>query len=311
MNPFYNIEENRFRAGIRIPLYLLLTIIFAFPSNYVGHFPLEYIVLSIGFFIAVYLAVKGLDKRELSGVGLGWNRGWVREFGIGVAMAFVAQTIMFIVEWQSGWLEISGFGWERVGEEFWLFSIIFVFIQMLSVGFYEEILFRGYPVRNLAEGFSIWKLSPKFGLLIAVLFTSSLFGIAHAWNDNAGLISTINIILAGLMLALPYVLTGRLALSIGIHFSWNFVMGGVYGLPVSGVAVRRSLIQVQEMGPDTITGGDFGPEAGLTGIFGMLFIVTLVYLYQKKTMGKVSIHSSFQKRYLDERESFHGKDELA
>ncbi len=311
MNPFYNVEENRFRAGIRILLYLLLTIIFVFPAEYINHSSLKYIALSIAFFVAVYLATAGLDKRKLSGVGLDWNVKWQKELILGSTMAFVAQTLIFLIEWQSGWIEITGFGWQRVGEEFWLFSILFVLIQMLSVGFYEEILFRGYPVRNLSEGFSMWKISPKIGLIIAVLFTSSLFGIAHAWNDNAGLISTINIILAGLMLALPYVLTGSLALSVGIHFSWNFVMGGIYGLPVSGVAVRRSLIQVHEVGPDTFTGGKFGPEAGLTGIFGMLLIVLLVCLYQKKTAGKVSIHPSFQKSYLEERESFNGKDELA
>ncbi len=311
MNPFYNVQENRFRAGIRILLYLLLTTIFAFSAEFVNHIALKYMALSIAFFLAVYLAATGLDKRKLSGVGLEWSRKWQQEFLLGVVMAFVAQTVIFLIEWQSGWIEITGFGWQRVDEEFWIFSILFVLIQMLSVGFYEEVLFRGYPVRNLAEGFTLGKLSPKVGVVIAVFFTSSLFGIAHATNANASLISTSNIVLAGFMLALPYILTGRLALSIGIHFSWNFVMGGIYGLPVSGTTVRRSLIQVQEVGPDIFTGGKFGPEAGILGILGMLIISFWVYIYQKKMEGKVSIHHSFQKKYLEERESFHGKDELA
>ncbi len=311
MNPFYNVEENRFRAGIRTLLYLLLTAIFAFSADYANHIALKYIVLSVAFFVAVYLAATGLDKRKLSGVGLEWNSKWRKEFMLGSMMAFVAQTLIFLIEWQSGWIEITGFGWQRVGEEFWLFSILFVLVQMLSVGFYEEVLFRGYPIRNLAEGFTLGKLSPKIGLIIAVLFTSSLFGIAHATNANASLISTSNIVLAGFMLALPYILTGRLALSIGIHFSWNFVMGGVYGLPVSGTTVRRSLIQVQETGPDLFTGGKFGPEAGALGILGMVLITLWVYMYQKKKEDKVSIHTSFKKNYLEERESFNVKDELA
>lgn len=310
MNPFYNIEEKRFRAGFRLLLYVILSVICVIPISFIAQPALKYIATVIAFFIAAYFATRGLDNRKLSGIGLGWNITWVKEFGIGVAIAFIAQTLIFLIEWQSGWLEIKGFGWNRVGEEFWLLSIGFVFIQMLSVGFYEEILFRGYPIRNLAEGFTFGKLSPKTGLLIAVILTSSLFGIAHATNPEASFVSTLNIILAGFMLALPFVLTGSLALSVGIHFSWNFVMGGIYGLPVSGVGVRRSLIQVHEVGPDIFTGGKFGPEAGLTGIFGMLLITFLIYAYHKKKYRKVGVHSSFLTNYLDGRESFSGKDEL-
>ncbi|MFA5667969.1 MAG: type II CAAX endopeptidase family protein [Balneolaceae bacterium] len=310
MNPFYNIEEKRFRAGIRLLLYVILTIICVIPISLIAQPALKYIATAIAFFIAAYLATRGLDNRKLSGIGLSWNRTWFKEFIIGALIAFIAQTLIFLIEWQSGWLEIKGFGWNRVGEEFWILSIGFVFIQMLSVGFFEEILFRGYPIRNLAEGFTFGKLSPQVGLLIAVILTSSLFGIAHATNPEANLVSTLNIILAGFMLALPFVLTGSLALSVGIHFSWNFVMGGIYGLPVSGVGVRRSLIQVHEVGPDIFTGGKFGPEAGLTGIFGMLLITFLIYAYHKKKYGKVGVHSSFLKNYLDGRESFSGKDEL-
>ena len=104
--------------------------------------------------------------------------------------------------------------------------------------------------------------------------------------------------LAGIMLAIPFVLTGRLALSIGIHFSWNWVMGGIYGLPVSGLDGRRSLLQTSEVGPDLWTGGKFGPEAGLLGILGMAFILICIILYAKKiNSGKLKLDESFLSDY--------------
>ena len=39
---------------------------------------------------------------------------------------------------------------------------------------------------------------------------------------------------AGVMLAAAYLLTGRLWLSMGIHFAWNFTQGGIFGAAVSG-----------------------------------------------------------------------------
>jgi hypothetical protein len=56
--------------------------------------------------------------------------------------------------------------------------------------------------------------------------------------------------------------TRQLWLSIGLHFSWNFFLGPIFGFPVSGIT-SFTLLQVEISGPDLFTGGAFGPEAGL------------------------------------------------
>jgi hypothetical protein len=43
-----------------------------------------------------------------------------------------------------------------------------------------------------------------------------------------------------------------------------------YGLPVSGDREAASLFGVTEQGPTVMTGGDFGPEAGLLGCVAVL-----------------------------------------
>jgi hypothetical protein len=235
----------------------------------------------------------------MSAIGLEVSTTWWKEFFIGFFVAFIAQTVIFSIEFGFSWIEISGFGWERASSSPWVFSAVTYFLIMLSVGFYEELLFRGYIIRNLSEGFTLKNVTTVQSTFFAVFLTSILFGFAHAGNPNATFISTFNIILAGLMLAIPYVLTGRLALSIGLHFSWNWVMGGLYGLPVSGLSNRQSIIQTREIGPDLWTGGKFGPEAGLLGILAMVFILICVLIYAKSMNdNKLELHESFKTDYI-------------
>lgn len=298
MNILYNNTENRFRAGVRLIVFIILSALFIAPSALVDANWLATILVSVGCLVAAFLVIKGMDKRSLMSIGLDLSKTWWFEFGLGVFLAFLAQSLIFSLEYGFSWLEITGYGWERTGNEVWAWSAFTYFLTMLSVGFYEELLFRGYPIRNLAEGFTLGKVTANQASWIAVLFTSVLFGLAHAGNPNATNISTFNIVLAGFMLAIPLLLTGRLALSIGIHFSWNWVMGGIYGLPVSGLDGRRSVLQTNEIGPDLWTGGKFGPEAGLLGILGMGFILICILLYARKiNSGKLELDKSFLSDY--------------
>jgi len=132
---------------------------------------------------------------------------------------------------------------------------------------------------------------------MAILFTSSLFGFMHFFNPNASFISTFNIILAGIILAIPYVMTGSLGLSVGLHFSWNFVMAGILGFPVSGKNIEFSILQIEQSGADFFTGGAFGPEAGILGLLGMAIMLGGSLVYIKQSRRELHIDPLFIKDY--------------
>ena len=86
----------------------------------------------------------------------------------------------------------------------------------------------------------------------------------------------------GLFFGLGYVLTGQIALPIGLHFTWNFVQGNIFGFPVSGrITHATSLFLTQESGPDLWTGGAFGPEAGLLGLLAALAGAGVIVLWAR------------------------------
>lgn len=289
MNVIFNHDENRIRAGGRIVAQLLLMFMIALGlililSQFVdtsGNV-LTTLATAVGAVSSMYLAARSLDVRPWSNYGLIFNQQAARECLWGVALAALAMGIIFLVEYAAGWVTVTGWGWQhhRPDESFiiWLGGYLFF---MIIVSFWEELVFRGYQIVNLSEGFNFPGFTPRQAVMAAVLLSSIVFGVMHALNPNAGILSTLNITLAGAMLAFPFVITGRLALSIGLHIGWNFFQGGIFGFPVSGVRARNSLAQIDQAGPAWLTGGSFGPEAGLLGLAGLTIIIGGLVWYLK------------------------------
>ena len=200
--------------------------------------------------------------------------------------------LIFLVELALGWITIEKGFYNRLPYPFWvaLFSPLTLF---LLVGIYEELLVRGYIMKNLAEGLGFHPLGSRVGMLLALLLSSALFGLLHAGNPNASTLSTFGLFLAGLLLGLPVLLTDELAIPIGLHITWNFFQGNVFGFPVSGTAVNRTtFIAVKQGGPDLWTGGAFGPEAGLLGFAAILVGVILIVWWVRRTRGTAGFRQS-------------------
>ena len=248
---------------------------------------------AIAFLVSVLVAGRFLDRRSFADFGLHLNGRFWADLGFGLVLGAILMAFIFMIELAFGWIEIRG-TWLRPNPDTpFIMAIIPAVITFLSVGIYEELYFRGYLMKNLAEGFSF--LSPKTAVFIALIISSLIFGVAHGGNPNATLISTFNLILAGFFLAVGYMLTGELAIPIGLHITWNFFQGHVFGFPVSGQPTQTTIIAIQQGGDDLLAGGAFGPEAGIIGLMAMILGTILIAGWVRWRYGRIQIHTQLTK----------------
>ena len=148
-------------------------------------------------------------------------------------------------------------------------------MSAVMAGVAEELAIRGVLFRILDD---------SLGTTVAIVASAVIFGLLHAINPGATVISTTAIALeAGVTLAAAYAWSRNLWLPIGLHIAWNFTEGGVFGAAVSGGKAHGSLMAVNlsPTASDLLTGGAFGPEASLVTValcllVGAAFIVGAV-----------------------------------
>lgn len=283
---FYNVNESRLRSGWRILITItLLLILLIITSPLYDYGLIVYIWQAVAVLGVMWFASHFLDKRPFADYGFQMSVKWMRDALIGCLVAAVAMLLIFATQFYLGWVTVDQIGADGDRAVFWS-GILMFFVMMIAVGVWEEAFFRGFLLTNMQDGFQTKYLDKKSAMLIAVLITSGIFGLLHMSNPNATMASGLNITIAGMVLAYPFVVTGSLAIPIGIHFSWNFFQGAVFGFPVSGIENQQSLVMITQGGPEMLTGGAFGPEAGITGLAGLLLILILTEIYMKSAVMK-------------------------
>ena len=254
---------------------------------------ITFMVRGIFLSLSVWLAGRFFDRRPFSDFGFRITSDWWKDFWFGIGLGGILITAIFFLELAAGWVRPVRFLVTNIPNLSFLPAILIPLIIFIMVGFYEELLSRGYQLTNLAEGLTGKYIKPETAILLACLISSAFFGLFHAFNPNATLFSTLNICLAGIFLATGFLLTGELAIPIGLHISWNFFQGNVFGFPVSGADFRSAtLIQIQQSGPPWLTGGAFGPEGGFLGILSNLLGILLIIFWVKERTGHVRLHKA-------------------
>jgi len=213
---------------------------------------------------AGWLMLAWIDRRPLGALGFAADPAAPREAGLGFALGSAAIALAVGVLTVAGtvrWVADSGSGTEYVAA---LAQALLLFTVAAAA---EEVLFRGYPFQALVQGIGAWP---------AVLASSALFALAH-WNNPAiDWVALANIFLAGVMLGWAYLRTRSLWFCTGVHLGWNWTMSALLDFPVSGLVRDTPLYSELSVGPRWVTGGEFGPEAGVAGtavIVGLLALL--------------------------------------
>jgi membrane protease YdiL (CAAX protease family) len=203
-------------------------------------------VVLLGLYAGLVRLFEHRRARELDlGPGVGWA-------ALGVAIGFGLFCIVYAV-----FLALGLVSWRGLLSPEGVWPVV-MFTAFTSVG--EELVFRGVVFR-VAED--------SLGTVAAVAISAGLFGLLHAMNPGATMVSTAAIALeAGVLLALSYAWSRSLWLPIGLHFGWNFTEGGVFGAAVSGGGHFHGLVSapISASASDLMTGGAFGPEASVIAV---------------------------------------------
>jgi len=283
-----------FNAGISLLGFVILAASLS-PGD-AGRTPSPYLMLlayggaALVAVASVWACGRALDGRPFSGFGLRLDRAWLSDLGFGLTLGALLMTVIFVVQLAAGWVTVTG-SFATAGGVSFLPAILAYAVLFVCSGFYEELVSRGYQLTNLAEGLNGTAVGPEGAIVAAWVLSSSYFAVLHLSNPDAGVLSTLNIFLAGMMLGSGYVLTGRLAIPIGLHFTWNFFQGNVFGFPVSGIDFSgASFLSTRQAGPALLTGGPFGPEAGLLAPAATAIGVLLIALRVRRRSGKLSLH---------------------
>ena len=213
--------------------------------------------------ILIWLFMKFIDKQPLIEIGF-QTQGRLKEINYGILFGLFIMAFAFVFLSTIGEIVFLSYSLD--------FNQILLSIALfIGVSFFEEIIFRGYMLKNLLESFN-----PFVALLISSLF----FSLIHASNPNVTSLGLCNIFLAGIFLGVSYVFTKNLWFPIALHFSWNFFQA-MFGFKVSGLD-SYSIIEFMIPDNNMINGGEFGFESSILSII-VLFVGTfMIWNYFKK-----------------------------
>lgn len=218
--------------------------------------------------IAVYVGyARFIEQRTASELAL---PGMGRELGIGMLVGFGLYTACVLILMAMGIYRIEGIN---------PVSFLLPAVAMaVTSGVFEELLFRGVLFTSIERMFGSWA---------ALVVSSLVFGLMHLMNPQGSLEGALFIAVeAGILLAGAYMLTGRLWMSMGFHFAWNYTQEGIYSGIVSGNDAAQGLLKSSIHGPDLLTGGSFGLESSVLAL--ALCTATGLYLVVKAVKrGKV------------------------
>jgi hypothetical protein len=269
--------NNRVRRVIAFPLVRLVVIVVLFglllaPVVIAFHPPYttQGSIAASWFFAMLLLAVLVVVERFIGGkppAAIGLNpRHALADLLSGVALGAALFSIVVLELWLAGLYHVTAI---HVRVDVGIAALL-----LLPSAIFEELLFRGVIFRLFEEWTGTW---------IALVVSAVIFGFVHAANPGATWFSTLAIALeAGVLLGAAFVVTRNLWLPIGLHFAWNFFEGPIYGTQVSGHVFLTSALAARVSGPTIVTGGSFGPEAGLAAVVTCLAAAIALLVIAKR-----------------------------
>ena len=195
---------------------------------------------------------------------------WGHKLKLGLKLGAVLISTVFVLELLAGWVVVKGFDINN--------SLLLNFFALqVLVAFSEEISFRAYILKNFVDG---------MGLKSAIILNSIMFSALHIpsfgfykIDIHNGIIAFIVIALISTIMSIIYLRHGLLS-AIGFHLAWNFLQYHIFTLS----KIQPGLLEIESAANmDLLTGGIYGPEAGIVGFVVVLIALLFILVRTQKT----------------------------
>lgn len=230
--------------------------------------PLNFLFVHLSFIfspILIYLYVTKLEKRSLRSIGFAKENA-ISSVLKGLLIGLLLILAIVIIGVLFGQFKYNGIDFSTC------LILIIYFIGYGVQSFGEEIYCRGWALTYFAK---------RHGIIFAILASNIVFILPHLGNDGFNIMSIVNIFLIGTLFAMIFLKYDNIWICGGIHTAWNFLLGPIFGLNVSGSATQ-SLLKFTTASPNIFNGGTFGPEASLIVSFVVIVAIAIVLYGFKK-----------------------------
>jgi membrane protease YdiL (CAAX protease family) len=228
----------------------------------------------------VILAALVLDRRVLSDFGLNFESGMWQPFIGGLALGVAITGLSIAVGAVAGFYEIGGIQMTG-GPAVWILLVLGTVVSHLAIVVAEEFFVRGYIITNVLEGLDgVLSIPRSVAASAAVMIASLFFYLTHsARGEVFGLMADGLAVLLGV----AYVLSGDLAVPIGIHFGVNFA--GMIG----GSAPQQATL-IQMTPPTTVAESLVLPRGAVAiRLFGAAIGIGLLLWWSHSVSGQVRV----------------------
>lgn len=213
--------------------------------------------------LAAYLILRFWEKKPFSDLGLSFCGRWKDAFW-GMLIAAGIYAVGFSISLLAGWVRVTDVAF-LVGD------VAVALLLMIFTALQEEVMNRGFVLGRM--------LNVGMNPFLAVLLSSVFFAMLHLSNPGITPLAVVNIVLAGILLGLPYVYTRNLTFSIVLHMFWNWIQNSVLGYAVSGLEFGESVFSIELSNHALMNGGEFGFEGSLPCTVLMIVAIGVVLKY--------------------------------
>lgn len=226
-----------------------------------------------GFIVITYLFVRLFEKRGLKSMGVKFDLA-------GLAYTFVGLIGgALLVALSIGVLAVTGLvEFDKVGD-ISLKNAVLWFVAYFVQSTTEEFMCRAFMQTSLNR---------RVGVGVTILLSGVVFLLPHLdglsdMSFTTKVIGIANIMLVSALFSVALLKTKYLGLSCGIHAGWNYCLGIVFGLTVTGGDAKDAIINMKtKSGYDIITGGKYGIEAGIIIIPVLALAIYVIVRLKKK-----------------------------